>query len=149
MVQNKTLGEIVKGHHVLKVDAKASVQQAALLMKEHQRGAILVEEAGRLRGIFTERDMVFRVVAEGLSPESTTISQVMSTKLVVGKPHDSHVEAITRMIKAKVRHLPVAEGSHVIGVVSRRQLMALDIELMDEYIDEHEASELFVLGSWG
>jgi CBS domain-containing protein len=144
MVQDKTLQEIIQGRPVLKVEAQASVQQAARMMKEHQRGAILVENQGRLQGIFTERDMVFRVVAAGLAPESTPISQVMSGQLVVCHPHDTHVTALHRMASAGIRHLPVVDQERVVGMVSRRQLMALDIELMDADIDKREASRLFI-----
>ena len=144
MVKDKTLQEVVAGRPVLTVEADASVQEAARLMKEYCVGAILVEEKGGLRGIFTERDMVFRVVAVGLDPHSTPISQVMSAQLVLGHPKETHVVALSRMAAAKVRHLPVVEDSRVVGMVSRRQLMALDIALMDADIDRREASHLFL-----
>ena len=144
MVKDKTLQEIIQGKTLIKLDADATVQQAAVKMKEHRCGAILIEEKGQLRGIFTERDMVFRVAAEGLSPQSTRLSQVMSTQLVVGHPQDSHVRALNLMAASGVRHLPVVDDSRVVGLVSRRQLMALDIELMDADIDKREASRLFI-----
>lgn len=144
MVKDKTLHEVVAGRPVLSVEVDASVQQAAQLMKEYCVGAILVQDNGRLRGIFTERDMVFRVAAEGLAPASTPISQVMSAQLVLGHPQETHVVALTRMAAAGVRHLPVVEDSRVVGLVSRRQLMALDIALMDADIDRREASHLFI-----
>ena len=144
MVKEKTLHEVVAGRPVLSVEVDASVQQAAQIMKEYCVGAILVQDDGRLRGIFTERDMVFRVAAEGLAPASTPISQVMSAQLVLGHPQETHVVALTRMAAAGVRHLPVVEDSRVVGLVSRRQLMALDIALMDADIDRREASHLFI-----
>ena len=144
MVKDKSLQEVVAGRPVLTVEADASVQEAARLMKEYCVGAILVEEKGRLRGIFTERDMVFRVVAEGLNPLSTPISQVMSVQLVLGHPQETHILALSRMAAAGVRHLPVVEDTRVVGMVSRRQLMALDIALMDADIDRREASHLFI-----
>ena len=144
MVKDRSLQEVVAGRPVLSVEADATVQEAARLMKEYRVGAILVQENGRLRGIFTERDMVFRVAAEGLNPASTPISQVMSGQLVVGHPQDTHVLALTRMAATGIRHLPVVEASRVVGMVSRRQLMALDIALMDADIDRREASHLFI-----
>jgi len=144
MVKDKTLQEVVAGRPVLSVELDASVQEAAQLMKEYGVGAILVQDSGRLRGIFTERDMVFRVAAEGLAPAVTPISQVMSVQLVLGHPQETHIVALTRMATAGVRHLPVVEDSRVVGMVSRRQLMALDIALMDADIDRREASHLFI-----
>ena len=143
MVKDKTLGQLVEGRPILKTEPGASVQEAARLMKQNQRGAVLIEEGGKLQGIFTERDMVFRVAAAGLSPD-TIISNVMSRQLVVGHPQDTHVMALRRMASAGVRHLPVVDQSRVIGMVSRRELMALDNELMDQEIDRHEASRLFI-----
>jgi CBS domain-containing protein len=144
MVLDKKIQELIADMPLIKVEASATVAQAARLMKQHHRGAILVEEQGSLRGIFTERDMVFRVVSEGLDPKTTPISQIMSTDLVVGHPQDSHVSALRLMAKAGVRHLPIVLEQRVVGLVSRRQLMALDIELMDAEIDRREASRLFI-----
>lgn len=144
MVIDKKIYELITDTPLLKVEADAPIREAAGLMKQHRRGAILVEEKGSLRGIFTERDMVFRVVAEGLDPQTTPISQVMSTELVVGHPQDSHVVGLRRMAAAGVRHLPIVDQSKVVGLVSRRQLMALDIELMDAEIDRREACRLFI-----
>lgn len=144
MVTDKSLQELIDGRELLTVNEKVSVTEAARKMKEAQRGAILIEDQGRLKGIFTERDMVFRVVAAGLPPDTTPISQVMSHELVVGHPQDSHVTALHLMTRAGVRHLPVVADSRVMGIVSRRQLMALDIELMDQDIDRREASRLFI-----
>jgi CBS domain-containing protein len=144
MVKDQTLGEWVDGSELLKVGPDTSVQRAAQLMKKHGKGAILVEEQGQFQGIFTERDMVFRVVAEGLAFDSTPISAVMSRDLVVGHPQDTHVVALRRMAAAGVRHLPVVNGSKLVGMVSRREMMALDIELMDAEVDRREASRLFI-----
>ena len=142
-VVDKTLQQLVEGRALLKVGPQTSVLQAAQMMKQNARGAILIEDNGRLQGIFTERDMVFRVVAEGLSLD-TPISQVMSRQLVVGHPQDTHVMALRQMAAAGVRHLPVVQDSQVLGLVSRRELMAVDIELMDREIDRREASRLFI-----
>lgn len=83
-------------------------------------------------------------VITGTPPQTTPISQVMSVELVVGNPQDSHVVGLHRMAGAGVRHLPIVQDSKVVGLVSRRQLMALDIELMDAEIDRREACRLFI-----
>lgn len=144
MVKNKRISDIIEGGSLLKVPPETLLSEVARLMRSHGRGAVLVEDQGRLCGIFSERDMVCRVVAEGKDPEETPISQVMSTQLVLAEPEDDHVVALRRMSSAGVRHLPIVSGDRVVGMVSRRQLLALDIELLEQDLERREASLLFI-----
>lgn len=139
-----TLGEVVEGRQLVTVAEDATIVQAAKKMMESKKGAVLVTGGGRLRGIFTERDMVQRVVAVGVDPALTKIREVMTDKLVAGAPHENHAIALRRMVTAGCRHLPVVEGTKVIGMVSRRELMALDIDLLEGELDRHDPSHLFI-----
>ncbi|MBX3171923.1 MAG: CBS domain-containing protein [Candidatus Eremiobacteraeota bacterium] len=121
-----------------------TIRQAAQAMQKAKKGAILIVDGKRLCGIFTERDLVNRVIAPGLDPATTHISEVMTVDLVVIHPNDSHWAALSVMVHNGVRHLPVVDGTQVLGVVSRRQLMALDNALMEAAIDKTEASRLFI-----
>jgi CBS domain-containing protein len=144
MIKNRVLEDIIAGRALLTVAPDDFVAQAARLMEQHNRGAVLVVDGGRLCGIFTERDMVCRVVAKGLLPDATPLKQVMSTSLIVAHPHDDHIMALSKMNAGRVRHLPVVKESQVIGMVSRRELMALNIELLEEDLDRREAYHLFI-----
>ena len=91
-------------------------------------------DGDRLAGIFTERDVLTRVVAAGLDPSTTTVADVMSIQLVVaeiGEPYDA---CLQRMRQARVRHLIVLNQGRLAGIVSLRDLMAVDLDEKDEAI---------------
>lgn len=96
-----------------------SVRAATILMNEHGIGAVLVMRGRRLVGMFTERDVLRRVVAEGLCPDTTTVGEVMSTDLVCCGP-DSTVEDVAGLIRRRrIRHVPVIDAlDDVVGIVS-------------------------------
>jgi CBS domain-containing protein len=111
-----------------------SVQEAARAMAGRQIGAVPVVDGERLAGIFTERDILARVVAEGLDPASTPVGNVMSTQLVVadiGEPYDV---CLQRMQQARVRHLIVLEQGRLAGILSLRDLMSVDLDEKNEAI---------------
>lgn len=140
----KTLGDLIAGREPLKVDAGASVLNAARVMAERSKGAVLVTKADRLGGIFTERDLMTRVVARELDPARTRVGDVMTTKLTVARPDESYQSGLSKMSATNCRHLPVVDGDRVVGLVSRRELMALDIRAMEELMDKTEPSSLFI-----
>lgn len=121
-----------------------TIRQAAQAMQKAKKGAVLIVDGKKLCGIFTERDLVNRVIAPGLDPGKATLAEVMTTDLVVIHPDDSHWAALSVMVHNEVRHLPVVDGDLVLGVVSRRQLMALDNAIMESAIARREASCLFI-----
>ena len=138
------LRELVGKSAPLTTSPKTTIQQAAQAMQRAKKGAILVVDGKRLCGIFTERDLVNRVIAPGLDAATTHISEVMTVDLMVIHPDDSHWAALSVMVQNQLRHLPVVDGTQVLGVVSRRQLMALDNAIMEAAIDKTEASRLFI-----
>ena len=75
---NRTIREIVAKRKVVSAPSKTTVAHAALVMEDNQVGALLVMEKGRLVGIFTERDALFRVIAAGRDPRTTPLSEVMT-----------------------------------------------------------------------
>jgi CBS domain-containing protein len=114
-----------KGSHLLSVGAEATVLDAALLMNEHQVGALVVTEAGRIVGIFSERDVLRRIVAERRDPAVTRISEVMTSDVVCGTPDTLIEEARGVMKHRRIRHLPIIGESHeVLGMISIGDLNA-------------------------
>ena len=98
------------------------VSKAARLMKEHNIGSILIIDAGKLVGIFTERDLV-RLVADG-APLDTSLGEVMTRDLVTVKPSDPAIRVICRMIEHNVRHIPVVDDEgRPVGIISGRDVM--------------------------
>ncbi|MEB3780609.1 MAG: CBS domain-containing protein [Desulfurococcales archaeon] len=99
-----------------------TVESAVRLMKENNIGSILVVDAGKLVGIFTERDLV-SMVASGASLEQK-LGDVMTRNLVTVKPDDPVVKALCRMIEHNIRHIPVVDDTGApLGMVSARDIL--------------------------
>ncbi len=111
------------------------VSTAANLMSKHKVSAVVVVEDGRLVGIFTERDAVWRVIAKGRDPGATTLATVMTRNPRTVDPGESLGYALMQMYERGFRHMPVVEGGAPIGIVSARK--ALDPEL-EEFESEAE-----------
>jgi len=116
------------------VARRTSVRDAARAMTEHQSGAVPVVDSSRVVGIFTERDVMGRVVAAGLDPQQTCVEDVMSTDLVVADIAEGYDACLTRMQQARVRHLLVLNAGHLAGIVSLRDLLVADANEKDEAI---------------
>ena len=126
---NRNLQSIVSKRPLVIGTREMTVYEAAVAMREKGVGSVLVEDQGTLAGIFTERDLLNRVVAAGKDPESTRLADVMTTDVVGmegGKPL-SH--ALHLMYQNNFRHVPVLAAGKPIGMVSARD--ALGIEWQD------------------
>ena len=111
-----------KGKDVESIGPDASVADAVRRMNERHIGALLVIEGDRPVGIFTERDVLVRVVAERLDPDTTGVRDVMTTTLVVVTPTTTVEEAMVITTHKRCRHLPVMNGSELVGLVSAGDL---------------------------
>jgi CBS domain-containing protein len=130
-----------KGTHVLTIGKDATVIQAALLMNEHKVGALVVTEGDGVAGMFTERDVLRRVVGEQRDPAKTRVAEVMTTEVICCEPHTPIEEARGAMKNRRIRHLPVVDGGRLCGLVSIGDLNAHQmtsqehtIHLMHEYL---------------
>lgn len=130
----KPIGPLVAGRDVVVVDIAASVTHAARVMSDKQIGAVPVVDGERVAGIFTERDVMARVVAAGVNPAETPVSAVMSTSLIVADVRDTHDVCMRRMQQARVRHLLVLDNGRLAGVLSLRDLLALEMDEKDEAV---------------
>jgi CBS domain-containing protein len=115
-----------------------TVSHAAKLMASKNVGAVLVVEEDRLAGIFSERDVVFRVVAKGLDAKTTTLSQVMTPDPKTLEPGKSYGHALLLMQENGFRHVPVVENGRPIGIISSRNAMDPDLE---EFVFEERRRE--------
>jgi CBS domain-containing protein len=102
------------------------VRDAATRMTERNIGAVAVVDSGTLAGIFSERDIMRRVVAMGLSPDDTSVASVMTKDLVVADPHDPLDAALKKMHAIGSRHLPVVDDGKLVGMISIRDLLEVD-----------------------
>jgi CBS domain-containing protein len=109
-------------------DPGASVSQATKLMRDKNLGALLVVSDGRLVGIFTERDALYRVLAEGLDPNVTTLQEVMTADPMTLGPERTYGHALLVMYENGFRHIPVVENGRPVGIISSRNAMDPDME---------------------
>jgi CBS domain-containing protein len=122
----KHIGELIEGQTLTVIEPGWSVRTAAQRMTERNIGAVAVVQEGALTGIFSERDIMSRVVAKGLNPDSTEVSDVMSRELVVAAPNEDVLSAIQKMHSIGSRHLPVVDDGKLVGMISIRDLLEVD-----------------------
>jgi len=134
----RSVRSIIAGQSPITAARTATVLDAALLMKRHSKGALLVVDGTRLIGIFTERDVVFRVVAEGRDPASTWLAQVMTLHPQTIEPSEPFVHALRIMHKGGFRHLPVVENEWPVGVVSARDALDDDLYQLRAHLEQRE-----------
>ena len=156
-VSEKTVGEIVKGRPVYFVLESDSVLHAARYMAEHKIGAVPVLDEGYRPGvltdevgIFSERDLMTRVVVRELDPASTKVGEVMTRRVAVLGEDKTMKDALAVMKQLHIRHLPVLVGKRIIGCISIRDLREAEveareaeIEFLDDYIEKMEEA------AWG
>jgi CBS domain-containing protein len=131
----KPISAVIQGQDTAVVPRQASVVDAVRIMTARNIGAVPVVEDERLVGIFTERDVMARVVAVGLDPKSTPVGDVMSPDLVTADVRDSCDTCLRRMQQARVRHLIVLDEGRLAAILSLRDLLAVDADEKDEAIN--------------
>jgi CBS domain-containing protein len=122
----RQIGEIIEGHPLFHVPSTASVRDVARTMSERNIGAIAVLDSGKLVGIFSERDVLTRIVAEGRNPDDTRVDSVMTKDMIVAAPADDINDALQKMHERNCRHLPVVQGGNLVGMISIRDLLQVD-----------------------
>lgn len=118
-----TLREVVKDRKLYSVDANRTVLEAARYMMEHNVGAVPVLRDGNLAGIFSERDIMNRVVAVGRTPGTTVVSEVMTANPRAVPADESIEECLFIMQEFGFRHLPIVDGKELKGLVSLRDVL--------------------------
>lgn len=124
--------DVIDNQHLLEMPRTATVRAAAQAMRDRRVGAVLVGENRALEGIFTERDMVNRVVAEGRDPDRTTLADVMTANPDTIAPHATAIDALRRMQDGGFRHLPVVDRGRLVGIVSRRDFFGMEKARLDD-----------------
>ena len=140
------LSEILdgKGRKVVEVDHQASVALAVERMCFHKVGAVVVVNQSEPLGLFTERDLMHRVVNQNEDPVATPIRSVMTTPYAVGSPGMSVIEAAELMSDNRIRHLPVYDEGIMIGMVSSGDILAFKLsenERSIKYLEDYFFSQ--------
>jgi CBS domain-containing protein len=129
----------LKGSGVVGLAPEATVKEAADVMRDAKIGALLVMRDDRLQGILTERDILNKIVAEGLDASSVKIHEIMTTDVIVIGPNRTVREAMKVVTEKRLRHLPIVQDGHLIGMLSggdlTRSIVAEEEDVIDTLYD--------------
>ena len=133
-----TIETLLTGFPLLVLDRRATALEAARAMAERKVGAtMIVDASGRPAGVFTERDLMTRVIVAGLDPARVALDQVMSRRLLFARCDERVADVESEMQRAHVRHLPIVDaGGRLVGVVSFRDLLREDLRQRTAELDE-------------
>ena len=127
-----------KGHEVWSVGPELSVYDAIAMMADKEVGALVVMDADKLVGVFTERDYARKVVLQGRSSKDTRIRDIMTSRVAYARPDQSVEECMAVMTEKRIRHLPVMEGEQMLGIISIGDLVKAIIEEQQHVIEQLE-----------
>jgi len=131
---DKPISSLVESGPVDHISEDMRVLDAARDMAEVKRGAVPVITDGRLVGMFSERDLMLRVVLANKNPADVRVREVMTRDIVVAHLNDSVRECLQKMQKMHFRHLRVVEDERLVALISLRDLMTREAEQLDEAI---------------
>lgn len=128
----RDMADLIRDQDPLMLSPETTVMEAARHMRDRRVGAVLVTEGDRLVGIFTGRDAVVRVLADGHDPVTTTLANVMTYRPETMSPAHTAIEALRLMRDSCCRHLPIVHQGRVVGIVSRGDFRGLEQDRLDE-----------------
>jgi CBS domain-containing protein len=124
----RTIRSIIEDQPPITCSPKTTVADAARLMRQHNIGALMVVDDGELVGIFTERDALYRVIAEGRDPKIIRLAAVMTRDPATIHPDKPFADALHLMHTSGFRHVPVVENGCAIGMISARDALGPELE---------------------
>jgi len=138
-----------KGREVWTIDASHSILEATALMENKAAGTLAVSPDGsELQGIISERDCARAVILRDMVAGETSVSEVMTQKVISVSPDDNVERCVALMTEYKIRHLPVMSGAKLVGMISGSDLMKFvvkvqseEIETLENYIQDDEGGE--------
>ena len=137
----QTVKELLPGRELYTVQTGTSVHKAVLYMAEKGVGLVPVLEGPKLVGVFSERDLVKRVIAKGKSIEETKVDEVMSKNLIIANSDEPNESILAKMKEGRTRHILIIDDEKLATVLSMRDLLELDlsavkttVEVLNTYI---------------
>lgn len=134
-----------KNHALWSILPGATVYDAIKMMSDHNVGAVLVMQDGKLLGVLSERDYTRKVILKGRLSRQTIVEEIMTTPVITAGLDCSIDEALRLMSERRIRHLPVVEEGRVVGVVSLGDLVKWVIAAQDATISQLES---YITGSY-
>ncbi len=130
---------MIKGPDVIVATSINTVMEAATMMAKAKVGSVIIRDDGEVKGIFTERDLLVRVVAVGKDPSSTPITEVMSSPVRSCRLGDDVDKCAKELADSHIRHLAVIEDGSLIGLISLRDVLTAELSSREEKIRTLEA----------
>ena len=135
---HRSVRDVIASQKPLTAPGNTTIATATKLMKKHSVGALMIVEDGHLAGIFTERDAVFRVLAESRDPKKTHVADVMTTKPKTIGPDKALGHALLMMHEGGFRHVPVVELGKPLGMISARDALGLELREFESELLQRE-----------
>ena len=131
-LRSKMLVKDVMSSPVITIDEKAPANRSAVLMEKNDLGCVVVtNKEGKPLGIITERDLVVRILAKNLKPDSLKSTEVMTSPLITMEPEATIAEAARRMSRLDIRRLGVIYKGQLVGLISSKDILAVTPELIE------------------
>jgi len=137
----ESIKDILKGREVFTIQSGSSIKDAVNYMASKGVGLVPVMKDEKLIGVFSERDLVKRVIAKDKDLFLTLVNDVMSTDLIIGKIDEPNESVLAKMKEAKTRHILIVDNEKLVGVLSLRDLLEIDlnqckttVEVLNNYI---------------
>jgi CBS domain-containing protein len=137
----ENIKELLAQRQLYTVTKEATIKDVVFYMAEKGVGLVPIMESGKLVGVFSERDLVKRVIAKNKSLDETKVEDVMSTKLIIADVDEANESVLAKMKEANTRHILIIENEKLIGVLAMRDLLELDlsackmtVEVLNNYI---------------
>lgn len=134
----RRIRDIIRHQNILVGASDLTVREASQLMATAKVGAIMIGAAGRLTGIFTERDALARVLAAGLDPDTTTLGEVMTHHPLTVKPDTLLGHALHLMHDGGFRHVPVVEDGRPVGMISARDALGIEMVAFENELQRRD-----------
>lgn len=136
---SRPVSEIIGNRPIPVASMRTTVRDAANMMKSQRLSAVLIVDEGILVGILTERDVVYRVIADGLSPADTRLDSVMTRNIRTITPEKPFGHALHLMYEGGFRHIPVVDrAGHPLGLLSARDALDVDGLRLEEELERRE-----------
>lgn len=143
----RNVRQIIEGRPLFTVRRGRTVREVVQELAAHQVGAIPVLDGERLVGVFSERDLITRVLARGLDLDRTNVEDVMTTDLVTAGLDEGYDECLAKMQAGKCRHLPVLDEGRLAGFLSLRDLLAVAVD--EKQLEVSQLNAYILSGSAG
>lgn len=132
----KSVKEMCTSKKIFTVNSGSKIIDVVSYMAEHNIGLVpVLDQEGKLLGVFSERDLIHRVIAEGMNLNSTIVDSVMTKDLVIANSNESHHECLKKMKDRKIRHIIVIDEEKLLGILSMRDLLEIDLTVHQETIE--------------